>query len=254
MGASFVFFPANRRLGQRKFQTATERVYDGLLPPERSVYVELLIFEFPCIYKEFRLLGRIVLHQQSNETKMKKAIVLTAGLLLAFFFQNSANAQSNHFSDVKGVNLVNAGIGIGTYGLSGTGGVPLVASFEHGFTKNISAGIETSLVQKSYGAYWKYAYFLVGARGSYHLNEVLNVANPNLDVYGGAGLLYRHFSFKEKGGFGGDEPDYGYKASGSDMTIDLHAGARYLFNEHVGGFAELGYGISPLKLGVSLKF
>jgi len=185
---------------------------------------------------------------------MKKTIVLTAGFLLAFFFHNSANAQSSNFSDVKGVNLVNAGIGLGTYGLSGTGGLPIVASFEHGFTKNISAGIETSLIQKTYSAYWKYSYLLIGARGSYHFSEALNLSNPNLDVYGGAGLLYRHYSVKTKGSVIDDEPGYDWQASGSDMTIDLHVGARYLFSEHVGGFAELGYGISPLKLGVSLKF
>lgn len=184
---------------------------------------------------------------------MKKTTLLTALLVLVLSFHNKAQAQTANFTDVKGLNLLNAGIGLGTYGLSGTGGLPLVASFEHGITSNIGVGVEASFIQKNFGAGWKYTYLVFGARGSYHFNEALNVSNPNLDVYGGAGLLYRHFSFNGKDYYSG-EPSYDYSSSGGDLTIDLHAGARYLFSERVGGFAEVGYGISPLKLGVSFKF
>jgi hypothetical protein len=48
--------------------------------------------------------------------------------------------------------------------------------------------------------------------------------------------------------------DYDINASGGDINFELHAGGRYLFNNSVGAFAELGYGISPLQLGVTLKF
>ncbi|MBO9683447.1 MAG: hypothetical protein J7502_12395 [Flavisolibacter sp.] len=182
---------------------------------------------------------------------MKKKIVLAAVIVFSLLVTNKVSAQeSTKFDDVTGVNLLNAGVGLGTYGLYGTGGLPLTASFEHGFSKNISAGLEAGLVQRKYGYGWKYSYFIIGARGSYHFNEVLNVSNPKLDVYGGAGLLYRHFKIKYTGEW--DEL-YG-KASSGDVTLDLHAGGRYMFSDNVGGFAEVGYGFSPLKLGVSLKF
>lgn len=185
---------------------------------------------------------------------MKNKFVLAAALLLSSFVSNQVFAQkSSGFEDVKGMNFLNAGIGLGSYGLSGTGGLPITASFEHGFTKNISAGVQLGFIQKSYFDYWKYTYLMFGARGSYHFNEALNISNPKVDVYGGAGLIYRHYSVKYNGE--GTEPgDYYGKASSGDITIDLHAGGRYLFNDHIGAFAELGYGISPLQLGLSVKF
>ena len=157
---------------------------------------------------------------------MKKNKLFVAALLFAsLFFVTNSNAQ-----DVKGKNFVNAGIGLGTYGFAGTGGLPVTASFEHGFTDKISAGLYGGIIQRKYVDNFKYKYSVFGVRGSYHFNEVLNVSNPKLDVYGGLSLYYRGYSLK-------------YDLSGDGGGT-----------EKVGGYAELGYGISPLQLGVSLKF
>ena len=183
---------------------------------------------------------------------MKKLLL---GLLITVVMQGSLLAQGakeTGFSDVKGVNFFNAGIGLGSYGLSGTGGLPVTASFEHGFTKNITAGLGLGFIQKKYVSDWKYTYLLFGARGSYHFNEALKVSNPKLDVYGGAGLFYRHFSFKYTDATG--EGDFNYNSSGGNLDFELHAGARYLFGTNIGAYAELGYGISPLQLGLTFKF
>jgi hypothetical protein len=183
--------------------------------------------------------------------KMKS---LSLALVFCFLFaQSNLFAQSSNstgFTDVKGVNLLNAGIGLGTYGLYGSGGLPVTASFEHGFTKKISAGIGFGFVQRKYYHDWKYTYLMFQVRGSYHFNELLELDNPKLDVYGGTGLIYRHYKLKydERG------TTYDYKSSGGSVTIDLHAGGRYMFNDHIGAYAEVGYGISPLQLGVSFKF
>lgn len=182
---------------------------------------------------------------------MKKKILLTAVLLFSLLAKNDLLAQDAR--DVKGTNFLNAGIGLGSYGLSGTGGLPITASFEHGFTKNISAGATLGFIQKKYAFDWKYTYLLFGARGSYHLNEAFKIANPNVDVYAGLGLLYRRYSFT----YGHEEPgesEYDLNASGGEMDFEIHAGGRYMFNKSVGAFAELGYGISPLQVGVTLKF
>lgn len=185
---------------------------------------------------------------------MKKKVLLTAGLLVSLFAQNSFAQDAKGFQDVKGMNVLNAGIGLGSYGLSGTGGIPLTASFEHGFSKNISAGATVGLIQKKFASDWKYTYLLFGARGSYHLNEAFKIANPKVDVYAGAGLFYRRYSFKYTDVTGADHDDFNFNASGGDIDFELHAGGRYLFNNSVGAFAELGYGISPLQLGLTLKF
>jgi hypothetical protein len=181
---------------------------------------------------------------------MKMKVWSIAILFVLLFAQNKLSAQDAGFTDVKGVNLLNAGIGLGSYGLYGTGGLPLTASFEHGFTKNISAGINVGFVQRKYWHDWKYTYLIFGARGSYHFNELLNLSNPKLDVYGGAGLIYRHYKFK----YTADGTTTDYKSSGGSVDLDLHAGGRYMFNEHVGAYAEVGYGISPLQIGVAFKF
>lgn len=180
---------------------------------------------------------------------MKKKIVLAAVVLLSVV--TSKTFAQSQFNDVNGTNLLNAGIGLGSYGLNGTGGLPITASFEHGFSKNISAGIEAGFVQRKFTDSWKYSYFIFGVRGSYHFNEILNVTNPKLDVYGGAGILYRHFKVKY---MDSELDDFYGKTSSGAVTIDLHAGGRYMFSKNAGAFAELGYGISPLKLGVTLKF
>jgi hypothetical protein len=182
---------------------------------------------------------------------MKRNLLFAAALVLSLFANNVFAQKSSGFTDVSGTNFLNAGIGLGSYGLSGTGGLPLTASFEHGFSKNISAGVEAGLIQRKFAIDWKYTYLVFGARGSYHLNEALKIASPQLDVYGGAGLFYRHFKVKYNDH---TEDEFDFKSSGGDVVFELHAGARYMFSEKVGAYAELGYGISPLKLGVSLKF
>lgn len=184
---------------------------------------------------------------------MKKKILLTATLLFSLFTTSNLFAQGDSPLDVKGTNFLNAGIGLGSYGLAGTGGLPLTASFEHGFTKNISAGATLGFIQQKYASDWKYSYLLFGARGSYHLNEAFKITNPDLDVYAGLGLIYRRYSFKYTNHESG-EPLYDLNASGGEIDFELHAGGRYMFNKSVGAFAELGYGISPLQLGITLKF
>ena len=168
-------------------------------------------------------------------------------LVAAFLVSTAANAQS-----VKGTNYVNAGIGLGTYGFSGTGGLPITASFEHGFTDKISAGVFFGAIQRKYADDWKYKYTVIGVRGSYHFNEILNVSNEKLDVYGGASLSRRGYTLKYEWNDG--DHTQTEKATASDVVFGIHAAARYMFSNNIGGYAEVGYGISPLQLGVTFKF
>ncbi len=152
-----------------------------------------------------------------------------------------------HAQYKKGDNLLNLGIGLGVYSY---GGLPIGASFEHGITKDISVGgfvdylsWKNTYSNSSYS--WRFIYF--GVRGSYHFNELLKLDNDKIDLYGGAGLGYYTVSTSDKliNGY------IGYKGK---VFVNLHAGGRYYFSEKFAGFAELGYGVSAARVGVTLKF
>jgi hypothetical protein len=151
--------------------------------------------------------------------------------------------------DVKGKSFLNAGIGIGTFGLYGTGGLPITASYEYGFTDKISGGAYVGLISRKYAINtYRYKYYVIGARASYHFSELLKVTEEKLDIYGGASLYYRGYTLNYD--YAGSKD----KISGGTVGLALHAGARYKLKNNFGVYAELGYGISPLQLGASLQF
>lgn len=168
---------------------------------------------------------------------------LTQKLLLAVFAfatlgLTSASAQVYQ----KGDNLLNLGIGLG-----GGFGTPMGASFEHGFTDKISGGamVTYSGTSSAYpGGDIKYTYIIAGARASYHLDFGVE----NLDPYIGAMLGYNVATVSTPSGYAGPKLTAGGVAYGG------HVGARYYFTEKVGGFAEVGYGVANLTVGLSLKF
>ena len=164
--------------------------------------------------------------------------------IAAFCLFAHTNLQAQY---KKGDNLLNAGIGLGVFTY---GGIPLGASFEHGITEDISVGaffdylnFKNSFLGSSYS--WRFMY--IGARGSYHLNEILKLDNDKIDTYIGAGLGFRLVSTSDKlvAGYGG---------YGNGLAYQVHAGGRYYFSNNLAGFAEVGYGISALRVGLSLKF
>jgi hypothetical protein len=153
-------------------------------------------------------------------------------------------APKANFFQVKGANLLNAGIGIGTYYV----GLPFGASFEHGFSKDISGGVFVDYSSHNYGDNSKLNIIYAGVRASYHLGELFKVENNKFDPYAGASLGYHHVSWS----FDGIKSNY--TPYDNSVFFGVHAGARYLFSDHVGGFAEVGYGVAALKLGATFKF
>jgi len=81
--------------------------------------------------------------------------------------------------------------------------------------------------------------FIIGARGYAHYALV-----ENLDTYAGLTLGYRSDVFKYESG-----PDQ----KNSDLFLQVFAGCRYFFTERIAGMAELGWGISIVTIGVSVK-
>src|SRR6478609_2554504 len=157
---------------------------------------------------------------------------------------NTASAQYK-----KGDNLLNIGIGLNSYY---SGGVPLSVMYEKGVTDDISVGGGIDYLSYHYdvgGTDYSYTATYIGARGSYHFNKLLNLRDENWDIYGGASLGYRSFSWKGYNGAGAGD------AYGSGLFLGIHAGARYYFNKSVGGFVELGaLGSTNVRLGVAFRF
>lgn len=141
----------------------------------------------------------------------------------------------------KGTKFINLGIGVGGYGYYTGGGIGLNASADFGVYKNITVGGVVGY--KSYGSVGAYNYhsFDIGARGSYHFNELLSLSTDKADLYAGIGLSYYSFSY------GGYLDNYG------SVYLPIHLGGRYFFSEKLGGFAELGSSLATLKLGLTLK-
>ena len=168
--------------------------------------------------------------------KIHFSILLVLGLL--------AGTQS--FAQMaidKGTKFINLGIGVGGYGYYTAGsGIGLNAAADFGVTKNITAG--AAVGYRSYGSVASYSYhsFDIGARGSYHFNELLNLANDKVDLYAGLGISYFSFSY------GGAFDSYG------TVYVPIHLGGRYFFSDNIGAFAELGSSLATLKLGVTFKF
>ena len=177
---------------------------------------------------------------------MKKNLIpfLLVGCLV--LLSGSAFAQYE-----KGDKLLNVGIGVNSYY---NGGIPFGASFEVGVTDEISVGGSVDYLSHNYGNVfgndWRFTAIYIGARGSYHFNELLNLSNENIDIYGGLTLGYRSFSWSDSGFGTGLSSSYG-----NGVFLGIYAAGRYYFSEKVGAFLEVGaVGSTNAKLGVAFKF
>lgn len=181
-------------------------------------------------------------------SQLISATILTACTVAVLSTDSMAQAGNN----------LNIGIGLGsTFIASGLDASlpPISIGYEHAFGEKISAGAFLGYAGASYEApaiggtwKWKYNYILVGARGAYHFNFKV----PKLDPYAGLMLGYNvaSVSTEKPSGYTGPEIA-GAKAGGA--VIGGYAGARYMLGNKIGAFAELGYGIAYLTLGVSIK-
>lgn len=173
---------------------------------------------------------------------MKKIFSIVVVVLLSITI---ANAQGYK----KGVNNINAGVGFGLAGIYGNAGmIPISVGVQIGVANKISFGGIVGFSTSTYGLdnfEWKYTYIMLGARGEYHFLKPTN----KLDAYAGLTLGYNIVSVTAPSNYSG----FGYSAQGSYLLFGVHVGARYAFTRNIGAFAELGYGIGYLTVGVNFK-
>ncbi|MDD4631201.1 MAG: hypothetical protein PHQ77_03035 [Proteiniphilum sp.] len=189
----------------------------------------------------------------TKKTFMTLVLVVTSGALMSLQAQNL-------FS--KGDKIANVGIGLGSYygGDGYTSSIPpLSVSYEQGIIDGLLDG-KASIGVGGYMAYtankwetisgnvtygYKYSYFILGARGTFHYQFI-----DKLDTY--TGLMLGYNAVRSK--FFGDSGSYTPEASGaSGIGYSAFIGARYHFSDKLAAFAEIGYGISALELGISFR-
>jgi len=168
-----------------------------------------------------------------------KKLFLTA--VIAVLGLVSANAQIE-----KGNSLISAAVGVGpTFAWSSAdASLPLSLTYEYAVMDKLTVGAFGNYATAKYegsGYDWKWTYFFVGAVGNYHF-----VNTEKFDVYAGARLGYIGVSFDDDG-TGLPDPSSG----GFGYTVQ--GGARYFFIKNLAVNAEVGYGFSIARLGLTLK-
>jgi len=179
---------------------------------------------------------------------MKKLIFIILTIVIATV------VQAQQFQ--KGTTTANVGIGLGT-ALGGLGKArpAISASLDHGMWDIGGPGVISlggyvgntgyKYTSGSYTSKWNY--FVVGARGAYHYNGFTSV--PKLDVYGGAMLGYNIVKYSS------DSEDIEMANSyGNGIGLSGFLGSRWFFSNSMGAYAELGYGVSVLNVGLTFKF
>jgi hypothetical protein len=180
---------------------------------------------------------------------MKKVFTIFCfSLMLLTAREVSAQAEID-----KGNVLLNAGFGAGYYG---AGGLPVSISAEWAINDAMSVGPYFGItswsdrVNYGFGSYkWSYTFIDFGGRFSYHFNKHMNLSTDKLDLYAAALLGYTVVSSKYDGPGGQD-----FEATeSSNGTFGVVAGARWYFTDNFAANAEVGYGLSPLYLGITFK-
>lgn len=192
---------------------------------------------------------------------MKSSKILAVFMLLATSF--SAFAQYE-----KGTKDLNVGIGLlpTFYASTYKAGLPLIgASFEVGLNDKISLGgyagystssysiaspyVTTGGTVSNYNYTYNLSYLIIGPRVGYHFHLL-----DKADTYAGAMLGYNVATVS----FTTDAPTSAAlptaTASAGGLAYAIYAGIRYPFTPRIGAFAEIGYGVSVLQLGLNAKF
>ena len=200
-----------------------------------------------------------------------KSILKKIVLLLVVLVTIKAEAQSFKAKQVD----INIGLGFGSrYRVSSVFGYrpPISISGEYGITDEISIGVYLGYTGYSLrytgsdycnngngnGGYYTYedtyswSFYIIGLRGAYHFAKF--VKDDKMDLYGGLmlGNTFYNYNYSTTSSCGNHIKTY-YSTSGPHLAYALFAGGRYHFTDKIGGFGEIGYGISYLNIGLNIK-
>jgi hypothetical protein len=187
---------------------------------------------------------------------MKKVLAFSVVLL---FSLPAIKGQENMFD--LGDKVISVGLGIGNTLYIGGAGYstmvpPLSLTFEQAVVDDIfEKGVLGVVGSFGYTAYkyrynmdnqdwgWDYHNIILGAGAILHYPLI-----DRLDTYLGAMLGYNLTTIAEYGDTGDNIAD-----SAGGFVFAGFVGARYYFTEQFAAFAQLGYGVAYLTLGVSIR-
>jgi len=183
---------------------------------------------------------------------MRKFFAIAAMFLLTL---PALKAQESMFN--LGDKVISLGIGIGNTLYTGAyynrGVPPISVSYEQAIVDDILEkgviGVGGYLGYTSYkydyqGWGYKYSNILFGAGGFFHYPLV-----DRLDTYAGVLLGYNIVNATEFG----TPVGFDYNITSGGIVFSGYIGGRYYFTDKFAAFAQLGYGIAYLTLGVSIR-
>jgi hypothetical protein len=184
---------------------------------------------------------------------MKRLIVT---LLLAGVFHFTGVAQEKYG---KALNL---GLGVGGYSgyykYAGRSLPVLHINYELDVVKNFTLAPFASIYTFSRDYYWEgnnhpsgyYTYretvIPIGVKGSYYFDDLLE-AHSDWDFYLAGSLGFAIVKSRWEEGYYGDRKHF---HRGNSLILDLHIGAEYHFNDHLGAFLDLSSGVSTIGLAI----
>ncbi|NVN94074.1 MAG: hypothetical protein HXX18_02200 [Bacteroidetes bacterium] len=188
---------------------------------------------------------------------MKKTIIIF--LFLCSLISINVMAQRGNTGEKYGKTL-NLGLGIGGYsGYYGYVGhnLPVInINYEFDVASSFTLAPFLSFYTFSNSYYWgshnyPYKYYTyretvipVGVKGTYYFDKIFE-ANSNWDFYLAGSLGFSIVNSSWDNDYYGDQ---NYYAHGNSLFLDIHAGAEYHFNNHIGMFLDLSSGVSMIGL------
>ncbi len=182
---------------------------------------------------------------------MKKTIILTGLLLMAFHFDG--NSQERYGKTLN--------MGVGVAGYSGyykyAGTVPVFnINYEIDVVKNLTlapfASIYAFKDEYRWGdnnnpdQYYTYTEVVipVGIKSYYYFDDLIN-ATSDWDIYAGTSLGLAIVNSSWEAGYNGNKNHFN---KGTQVFLDIHVGATYHFNKRMGAYLDLSSGVSTIGL------
>lgn len=173
---------------------------------------------------------------------MQKITTALVALTLSLFALNGS--AQNVVEQGTSIGSVGVGMDYRTYDGHSSGVFTLSGAYDYGLAGYLWDD-NSALTLGGYlsASSWKYSNSVTfGPRLGLHYHFI-----PQLDTYVSLILAYSHMTWR-------DEYKTQKHSSAGGFDWGGHLGVRYMFQPTIGMFAEVGYGISLLNIGVSFKF